>query len=291
MKKISVTLGILIAVLSLSMAQPAFFPHNQEIKNWYIAPKANELREEIQKVIVFTEVQSLLSEKNVKADVLYPNFQFIDFDKDGLKDLLFEGIVGNKSHVFIFKKKTKDHYLLVLNQAGEILQANAPYENNALSLTIWNQSCCNNKVSTLTKWVCFINNNVSYFKVQEQSLVYKNTLLPEVGTKKIPLQHFTIKTEVAKLRISPRWDDESLIEGVNAWRGNHVSYHPQGASGVIYHSLKDKDGVMWYFIRINTGLDFPTKTDRFKVSKEIEDCENYSYYGWIHSENLNIITD
>ena len=101
MKNISVTLGLLIGVLSVSMSQPAFFFHNQEINNWYIAPKGNELSEEIQKVILFPEVQSLLSQKNVKADVLYPNFQFIDFDKDGLKDLLFEGIVGNKNHVFI----------------------------------------------------------------------------------------------------------------------------------------------------------------------------------------------
>lgn len=293
MKKSIFTVGLLLSIISQStlFAQPAFFFNNKEIKNWYMDAKEKDLREETQKVILFPEIQTLLKDRQVNVETLYPNFQFIDFDKDGLKDLLFEGKIGNRSHVFLFKKKTNKEYILVLNQEGEILQVNVPYENNALSLTIWNQSCCSFKVSVLTKWGCIINNNVSYFQLQEKSLVYKNTLLPEIGVKKIPLQHVTIKTEVAKLRLSPRLDDESLVEGVNAWKGNHVSYHPQGASGVIYHSLIDKDGVTWYFIRIATGPDFPTRTDRFKVSEEIEDCESYSYYGWMHGENLNLISD
>lgn len=272
------------------LAQPSFFFSNKEINNWYLDAKQHDLLAEIQKVIVSNEINSLLTQHQGKIDSLIPYFHLIDFNNDGLRDLIFNGKIGTKNYILLFKKKIDATYNLLLNQAGEILQTNAPFENNPLSLTIWNKNCCGNKVSILSKWICIVNNDISYFQVQEKSLIYNNTLLPEIGEKKVPLKPFTIKTEVAKLRINPRIDDDSVIEGLNAWRGNHISYHSKGTTGVIYHSLKDKDGITWYFVCIFTGKDFPTKSDRFKISGEIEDCENYSYYGWIHGDNLNIIT-
>ncbi len=285
MKKIGIIISFML-IMKLIVAQPAFFYHNQQIKLWYLESKEIPIQNDIQKVISGTEIKSLLDKNNVKQDSIFPYFHFIDFNQDGLYDLLFNGKIGAKNHVIIYKKKVNGEYTLVLNQMGEILQTNAPNQSNPLSLTIWNYSCCGYKVSTLVKWMCTIKNNVSYFEVQEQSLIYRNTVLPDVGNNLIPLQHFTIKNEVAKLRLAPRLDDESLIEGVNTWRGNHVSYHPLGASGVVYYLFKDKEGITWYFVKINTGNDFPTKSDRFKVSNEIEDCEAYSYYGWIHGDNL-----
>jgi hypothetical protein len=291
MKK--VILGFIIINLYLIpniFAQPSFFFFNKEINNWYFDVKQQEIIKEIQKVISSDEINSLLTKHQSKIDSIIPYFHLIDFNNDGLRDLIFKGKIGTKNYVLLFKKRIDATYNLLLNQAGEILQTNAPFQNNPLALTIWNNNCCGSKVSILTKWICIVNNDISFFQVQEKSLVYNNTLLPEIGAKKIPLQPFTIKTEVAKLRINPRMDDESVIEGLNAWKGNHISYHPKGAPGVIYHSLKDKDGINWYFVCIFTGKDFPTRSDRFMISGEIDDCENYSYYGWIHGDNLNIIT-
>lgn len=291
MKKFSlIFLVISLFFISLLSAQSSFFFTNKEINNWYLEVKEEDKLAEIQKVITSDEINELVNKHNSNKDSLLPYFHFIDFDNDGLRDLLFNGKIGNKNYVLIYKKKTDGSYRFIFNQTGEIIQSNAPYQQNPLSFTIWNKNCCGYKVSILTKWVCISNNNTSYFLIQDKSLIYNNTLLPEMGTKKILLAAFTIKTEVAKLRLSPRLDDESLIEGINAWKGNHISLHPQGASGVIYHSLKDKDGTTWYFICIFTGKDHPTRTDRIKLSGEIEDCENYSYYGWIHGDNLHVIT-
>ena len=205
---------------------------------------------------------------------MLPYFHFIDFDNEGLRDLLFNGKIGNKNYVLIYKKKTDGSYRFIFNQTGEIIQSNAPYQQNPLSFTIWNKNCCGYKVSILTKWVCISNNNTSYFLIQDKSLIYNNTLLPEMGTKKIPLAAFTIKTEVAKLRLSPRLDDESLIEDINAWKGNHISIHSQGASGVIYHYLKDKDGTTYLFVYLPAKTILPEPC--IKLSGEMKDCENYS---------------
>ncbi|NLJ81998.1 MAG: hypothetical protein GX330_02590 [Bacteroidales bacterium] len=282
------TIFIFLAVQTL-FAQPAFFYHNQQIKEWYIQATDSVFQEDVRKVLSTDEIKALLAENKLTSEAILPFFHSIDFDQDGLSDLLFQGKLKDKNYVIIYKKKVNGEFSLIFNQMGEILQANLPNRNNPLSITIWNQVCCSFKVSTLTKWVCMIKNGVSYFECQEQSLVYRHTILPNVGDNMKPLHHFTINNEVAKLRMSPRLDDESTVDGSNAWKGNHISYHPFGATGVVYSSLKDKDNVTWYFIKINTGKEFPTKSDRFKVSDEIDDCSDYSYYGWIHGDNLNLI--
>ncbi len=274
--------------MSFIYSQPTFFFHNKNIKEWYITTKKEKLQEEINKIITISEFEKLLTANKVNKESLFNLFNFVDFDQNGLNDLLFQGKIGNRNYVILFKKKSNEEYTIVFNQTGEILQANSPFQDLPLAFTIWDPNCCGKKVSTITHWTCKIKNGIGYYERQEQSLLYLNTFLPTVS-ETIKLQHFTIKNNVAKLRLSPRWDDESLIEGINAWRGNHVSFHPLGATGTMYYSLTDKENNTWCFVKINTGQSFPTKSDRFKLSQEIDNCEDYSYYGWIHIDNLTFI--
>lgn len=288
MKKTGIVIFFIWFTINLT-AQPSFFYHNQQIKEWYIESKKDTIQNEIHKVISSSEIKTLIEQNKINSDSLFRFFHYIDFNQDGLYDLIFNGKIGTKNHVIIYKKKVQGEYELALNQTGEILQTNLPNRLIPLSFSIWNPSCCAYKVNIITHWICIIKNGISYFEVQEQSLIYKNTVLPDVGSEVAPLEHFMIKNDVAKLRMSPLLDDETVRNGANDWSGNHVSYHPKGATGVIYSSFKDKYNVTWYFVKINTGSEYPTRSDRFKVSEEIENCEDYSYYGWIHGDNLKII--
>ncbi len=287
MKKIISCISFLLGI-AFVYSQPAFFFNNQQIKEWYITTKKEKLQEEINKVITINEFNHLLTQNKLDKESVLNSFNIVDFDQNGFNDLLFQGKIGTKNYVILFKKKSNEEYTIALSQPGEILQANMPHQNLPLTLTIWNPNCCGEKVTTITHWIYKIKNEIGYYEIQEQSLIYLGTFLPNIGTS-IELKYFTIKNDVAKLRLSPRWDDESTIEGSNAWSGNHISYHPLGATGTIYYFLTDKENNTWCFVKINTGESFPTKADRFKVSKEIEFCEDYSYYGWIHIDNLTII--
>ena len=60
-------------------------------------------------------------------------FNFVDFDQNGLNDLLFQGKIGNKNYVILFKKKSNEEYTIVFNQTGEILQANSPLQDLPLA--------------------------------------------------------------------------------------------------------------------------------------------------------------
>ena len=102
--------------MSFIYSQPTFFFHNKNIKEWYITAKKEKLQEEINKIITISEFEKLLTANKVNKESLFNLFNFVDFDQNGLNDLLFQGKIGNKNYVILFKKKSNEEYTIVFNQ-------------------------------------------------------------------------------------------------------------------------------------------------------------------------------
>ena len=90
--------------MSFIYSQPTFFFHNKNIKEWYITAKKEKLQEEINKIITISEFEKLLTANKVNKESLFNLFNFVDFDQNGLNDLLFQGKIGNKNYVILFKR-------------------------------------------------------------------------------------------------------------------------------------------------------------------------------------------
>ncbi|MBO7623760.1 MAG: hypothetical protein J6S82_00435, partial [Bacteroidales bacterium] len=77
--------------------------------------------------------------------------------------------------------------------------------------------------------------------------------------------------------------------GLHGWKGNYVAKYMEGSTGTIFHQLKDKNGVTWYFVRMDNAVSRAIHSDRFKNSEEVEQPNRYYYYGWIHSGNVKVL--
>lgn len=287
MKKYVFTIFSLF-LASIAFAQPKFFPHNSNIERWYLDRNDVNIKDEADKLLSTTEMKEAISKGDAKVEDLKLYFHWIDFDKNSCPDLLFNGKIGTKNHIFLYKNLDDSIYVLVMETSGEIIQANNPDDGMPLYVSVWDQSCCGERVSYYTKWVCSMSAGVTFMQKTEQSLVYNRTVLPDAG-KAEPLHRFSTKNYASLLRMTPFIDDENRYDGMHGWRGNYIAKYPYASTGVIYHQIIDKSGVTWYFVRMDNGATQRIHSDRFLNSEEVKNPLHSYYYGWIHEGNVNII--
>jgi len=285
--RIAVVWACMASLMGNVFSQPGFFINNSNIEKWYI--ENGNLAEEVKKVMNLPEFSAVTRGK-IPIEELLPSFHFIDFDNNGVCDLLFSGKISNVFHVFIFFKKG-DGYLVSIGEKGSIIQANLPKEDNGLNFSIWKEGCCGDFVNTLTQYVCKSTNNTSYFNVASKSLIYRRTVLPSVRIAK-PVS-FKI-TGAANLRSDPFVDDAKAIGGTHTWKGNTLGLYPPDATGTIYAETKDNKNEFWYFVRMNNESGTSIHSNRFLTddAKEFsgeQDLENCFTYGWIHSKEVELI--
>ncbi len=290
MKKILFLLcGILVCRATL--AQPKFFPRNTYLEKWYENRDGRNMEDEARRAMTSKEVKEIMAYWDGVEKDMFSFFHWVDFDRNGCPDLLFNGKVGTKDYVFVWKNLDDSIYLLMLDIPGNIIQANNPEDGMPLSFAVWNQNCCGDKVSYYSRWASVSQSGVTFMEQQEQGLVYNHTLLPDAGYKVEPKARFETKNYASLLRMTPFIDDETYYDGTHNWKGNYVVKYPQGSKGTVFHQIKDKQGVTWYFVRMDNGPGTVLHSDRFLRSEEVKDPHLSYYYGWIHEGNIHILGD
>ena len=263
-----------------AFAQSGFFVKNTHIEKWYREGK--DLEVEAKKAMQLPEFQTLVKEYQAKEDALLPGFHFIDFNNNGVLDMLFNGKIGTQSYVFVFLRK-ENGYLSILEEKGTVIQANLPEEDNSLNLSVWHEACCGDYINSLTQWVCINTNNTSYFKIAAKSLVFKGTNLPAARIK-TPVK--CTLTRPGNLRLEPHVDNQKRIAGSSSWEGNSLGLYSPQATGTIYAEMRDNNNKFWYFVRMNNESGLYIHSNRFTHAKEIEDAQDCFTYGWISSDDV-----
>jgi hypothetical protein len=282
MKKIiSLWLFVGSVICSNVLAQGSFFAKNNNIEKWYI--QKEHLAEEVKKAIILPEFHNLLKDK-ISLETLLPHFHFIDFDNNGIADLIFSGKIYDDDYTFIFYRKNND-YLISIGEKGTVFQANVPREGNTLCFSLWDEVCCFEYVNTLTQYACVTTNNTSYFYTLSKSLLYRGMQYPHVRLE----QAVAFKTNKASyLRNEPAVDDEIAIGGKHSWKGNTLAIYPPNATGTVYAEMRDEKNGFWYFVRMNNESGVHTHSDRYTVDNE-EENKNCFTYGWIHYNDITLI--
>ena len=264
-------------------AQSGFFIKNDNIEKWYI--KHDKIANEVKKVMDIPEFYAITKGK-ISVEELVPSFHFIDFDNNGIYDLLFTGKIYDTYYTFIFYKK-ENNYLLSIGEQGSIIQANLPYQDNGLCFSLWLGACCGEFINIFTQYACISTNNTSYFNVVNKSLIYVRTVLPFVRIEK-PVA-FKTNTS-ANVRSEPILDDEKVMGGKYSWKGNTVGLYSINATGTIYAEMRDAKNQFWYFVRMNNESGIYIHNNRFTADGNKEN-EGYSIYGWVNSNDITIIED
>ena len=288
MKKLwFITVGLLW--VAGAWAQPKFFPHNSQLERWYVERPQFDLREAAQKAMASPSMAKLMQENGVKPDELAGNFHWIDFDRNGCPDLLFQGKIGDKERTFLFRNLDDSALVVVMETDGQIILANRPEDMSTLAVSVWNNSCCGDRVSSHSRWACVQGNSTAFMQRLDMGLVYDHTMLPDAGSQCLPKARFRTVNYGSLLRMTPFIDDETPYDGLHGWKGNYVAKYMEGSTGTIFHQLKDKNGVTWYFVRMDNAVSRAIHSDRFKNSEEVEQPNRYYYYGWIHSGNVKVL--
>ena len=281
MKQFILLLGFIWGIVFNISAQGGFFVKNDNIEKWYI--KHDKIEREIKKVMDIPEFSAITKGK-IPIEELIPSFHFIDFDNNGIYDLLFTGKIYDNFYTFIFYKK-EDNYLLSIGEKGTIIQANLPYQDNGLCFSLWEGACCGEYINVFTQYACVSTNNTSYFNVVNKSLIYVRTVLPFVRIEK-PAAFITNTS--ANVRSEPILDNEKQIGAKYGWKGNTVGLYSPNATGTIYAEMRDNKNQFWYFVRMNNESGIYIHNNRF-TADENKGNENYSIYGWIKSDDITII--
>ena len=268
-------------IFSNVSAQGGFFVKNNNIEKWYL--QKEKIAEEVNKVMNLPEFYNLTNGK-ISMETLLPNFHFIDFDNNGIADLIFSGKIFDTYYTFIFYKKN-NNYLISLGEKGAITQANLPGEDNGLCFSLWDEICCFEYIHTFTQYACVSTNNTSYFNLLSKSLIYKNTLYPQVRLER-PVAFKTVK--VTHLRNEPFVDDEIAIGGKYSWKGNTLAMYPPDVIGTIYAEMRNTKNEFWYFVRMNNETGVTTHNNRFTTENK-EENENCFTYGWVYYDNVTFV--
>ena len=281
MKQLILILGIVGSFVFNVSAQSGFFVKNDNIEKWYI--KHDKIANEVKKVMDIPEFHALTKGK-IPIEELVPSFHFIDFDNNGIYDLMFAGKIYDTYYTFVFYKK-EDNYLLSIGEKGTIIQANLPRQDNGLSFSILAGACCGEYISIFTQYTCISTNNTSYFYTINKSLIHTRTVLPSVRIEK-PVAFKT--STYLNVRSEPLIDDEKTISGKFGWKGNTLGKYPIDATGTIYAEMRDTKNQFWYFVRMNNESGMSMHSNRF-TAEDNKENENYSTYGWVNSNDITII--
>lgn len=269
-----------IFVSCSTFAQAAFFTKNDHIQSWYIQLDNFSGWD---KIANNTDFQDILKQNKTTFDQLNKSdFHFIDFDRNGIIDILFQGNINGSEYVLIWHNNRTD-YSLVVQEKGHIYQSNLCQNEQALIFSVWQNACCGRNICVNTQYDCICTNNTSFFYTASKSLIYKGTFLPGKLISRPTAFHLD---GIGYLRTQPYVDDSKKNGSNYAWLGNTLGMYAPNATGTIYAETQDEKGNFWYFVRMNNTSNTLIHSDRFVHQNEISDANQCFYYGWIKESEV-----
>lgn len=239
----------------------------------------------INKLEKFKELDFFFNVEKLIPDSL---FHIIDFDNDGLDDIIFHGLVANEIELLLFFKNEENYFRKVLSTGGYPLYVSNPTDGNPMSLVLKQYPCCADYVSIIENiqpsnlpgdFKYIITSKESYCDLEYSE--FPNNWFPH------PFKLITTQPKTS-LRITPCIDDTTsdFIPVVNS-RGNSVAKYPIGSIGVALAEAKDSTSRVWYFVKM---LNNKKPIENFLHGGFMDTLDYYSY-GWVSSRVIKKIED
>lgn len=225
------------------------------------------------------ELKQLKAEGHLDDYLLDDNhdddFHLIDFNSDGLLDILFYGYAGGESKMIAFFLNSSNSYQNVFSVMGKLVFISSYDGIQPLSFAINHYGCCASIVDVFEYYTPINNADDFGFQLSTKISFRKGLELPEDYIT--PVAFKTVNAEY-KLRSKPNIDNESENpEG--SFSGNVVAIYPPNSMGTAIAKKTDDTGRVWYLAIMKNNIK-PIKEDLFKGYNN--DVPHHSL-GWLSS--------
>lgn len=210
------------------------------------------------------------------------NYHVIDFNSDGLYDIIYTGFLGGENEgVIFFRNYDNDILIEELFKYGSIIELWRDYEFSPLNFKLFDFSCCGGIMGSIETYLPTSNNELGF----HYELSYKLNFIQ--GTKfpdefNIPPIIFNINKEGQQLRCTPRIEDIEIND--HTLYGNVIAEFSIGTKGMALASKKDSEGRSWWFVVIFDN--------NAPISTKFNQGNNgglYYSFGWLRSEFIKVI--
>ena len=200
----------------------------------------------------------------------------IDFNCDGIADLVYYGYGGGESNIIIFPKGDfENKYVETIKLFGNIIEISDNDGFTPLTFTLFNYACCGGVVDHVEKYVAVWNNAKFTYELQAKYALYCDVDIPFRRFDK-PIAFETIN-EKYFLRLNPYINDSIRLDHDEI--GNIFAEYPKGSQGIAITSQTDKTGRIWWFVIMKNNVK-PNWS--LYVSGDNNTFPAY-YLGWISS--------
>lgn len=205
------------------------------------------------------------------------NFHLVDFDADGLTDVLFYGYTGSESKDVIFFRNTGKQYKEVFSVLGKLVYINPFKPFEPLSFAIVQYGCCAS-INDVFEFYTPTNIGSEFgFELTNKIAHIQGMEFPINGFIN-PVAFKTINPEYT-MRIKPIINNGEPYHPDYPMPGNTMAIYPPGSVGTAIAEKTDGTGRIWYFAIMRNNIE-PIKHILFKG---YNNDQPYFTMGWISS--------
>jgi hypothetical protein len=246
----------------------------------------NFLKTEKEKYFNYFNKDSIQYGLDFTTNGLIHSLHLIDLNKDGVDEIIFNGLSDEEGNRIAIFKKEKTSYTKIFSARQNLTEI--IIAKDRLYLYISDPGCCA-EYSTIQKiFKADLNLSISSFQQTYQSQIINGTKLPDSLFKKTI--RFKVTLEAYKVRLEPAFDDSSKkdYDDMNEFKpsGNIIAKLPNYTIGNALGYMTDPSGTKWWFVEIDEKARLRNvKYDRTDQTKKYPTRRK----GWINSKYIKKI--
>lgn len=268
----------LIYISTLAYSQASLFDKSIDWKKYEESYSAEYKRGEIKK-IKDDLLEYLEGSGSLENNLI--NFHFIDYNFDGVLDIIYSGDAGTEiKRTLIFELGEDGYYSKTFDKFGHLISL---YSTNIglppYSLILKEEACCGGTSIVYENYQPVNLNGKLELQASTKFSSIVSTYFPAYFFDQPVL--FEVKIELYCLRLNPTVDNETSNEELHI-NGNIIAEYTTGSKGYAIAEKQDETGRVWWFVlMINNNK--PQKSI-FDVGSNNEN--KYYSLGWMSSRYL-----
>lgn len=246
------------------------------LEGWVAQMDRNEKFKLSKTLAVEPELEWAFDWRNREDSSSIDNLHIVDFDCDGLLDVIYDGSIGSESDRIVFMKGESDgSFSKVIGLWGEFVDISKNDGFTPMSFMINNYSCCAGVMHHLERYTPVWTSLGLEFKLQVKYAKYYTMELPKERFKS-PIG-FVTTYEKYNLRLEPSINDTIALEQNK--KGNIMAEYPKRSEGIAIAEHIDKTGRVWWFVIMKNNT--PPNWSVY-YNGDNNDAKSY-FLGWISS--------
>lgn len=271
---------ILFSLIANAFAQKSIFEKSFDWKGYeqqfdlkYRIGEINKIKDDL--LLYFNESSDL--EDNLS------DFHFVDYDLNGIMDIIYSGYGGTDSmRTLIFELGKDGAYYSTFNKFGEIINVIKYGACTPVSLVLRDVECCGGNQIVYEVYHYSKEVSLSKYLLSAKYSSYRETELPKVISGSSIL--FQVVYEKYYLRLNPIVDKNQEYNEDLRINGNIAQTYTSGSKGYAIAEKRDLTGRVWWFVIMLNNLNIKGTASVGSNNS----VHNYSI-GWMSSKYLKKI--